>query len=229
MKKPVVDYRKFSFKKLNTPEFSHLWLLTGWVVYFILFFLTEKFVPQESCRVMYTPSDDMIPFSEWFIIPYVSWYFLIIGSIIYFALYNPDGFKKLMMFWIIVQLSAMAIYIIFPSRQALRPEVFPRDNILTDAVKFLYSIDTDTNVCPSMHVSFSLAMVSVWLKEKSASRLCKSLILLFVALVIMSVSFIKQHSLIDTYAAFAQCAVTELIVYGKYWLRKLNKLFTINS
>lgn len=229
MRKPVVDYRAFRFSKLNTPEFSHLKLLWGWVVYFILFFLTEKFVPAKRCMIMYTPLDDMIPFCEWFIIPYVSWYLLIAGSILYFALYNTEGFKKLMLFWIITQLSAMAIYIAFPNRQALRPEIFPRDNFLTDAVKFLYSIDTDTNVCPSMHVSFSLAMVSVWLKEKEASKLCKSLILIFVAIVIMSVSFIKQHSVLDTYAAFAQCAVIELIVYRKYWGEKLNKLFTNHS
>ncbi len=229
MRKPVVNLREFSFSKLISGEFAHLKLLLGWVVYFILFFLTEKFVPADDCTIMYIPLDDVFPFCEWFIIPYVSWYLLIGGSIVYFALYNPDGFKKLMIFWITAQLSAMAVYILFPTRQALRPEAFPRDNFLTDAVRFLYSIDTDTNVCPSMHVSFSLAMVSVWLKEKSASRLCKSLITAFVMLVILSVSFIKQHSVLDVYWAFAQCAVIELIVYGKFWLCKLNKLFTINS
>ena len=27
MIKPSVDYRQFRFSKLNTPEFSHVWLL----------------------------------------------------------------------------------------------------------------------------------------------------------------------------------------------------------
>ncbi|MBD9253436.1 phosphatidic acid phosphatase, partial [bacterium] len=27
MIKPYVDYRKFRFSKLSTPEFSHVWLL----------------------------------------------------------------------------------------------------------------------------------------------------------------------------------------------------------
>ena len=37
MKKPVVDYRQFRLRKLNTPEFSHLkLLLIGWGAYFAL-------------------------------------------------------------------------------------------------------------------------------------------------------------------------------------------------
>ena len=31
MRKPTVDYRSFRLSKLNTPEFSHLKLLFGWV------------------------------------------------------------------------------------------------------------------------------------------------------------------------------------------------------
>ena len=44
MKNPVVDYREFRFSKINDPSYSHLKLLLGWVVYFILYFLTD------SCR-----------------------------------------------------------------------------------------------------------------------------------------------------------------------------------
>lgn len=38
MRKPQVDYRQFRFSKLNTPQFSHLKLLLGWVGYFNLSF-----------------------------------------------------------------------------------------------------------------------------------------------------------------------------------------------
>ena len=39
MKKPVVDYRSFRLQKINDPQFAHLKLLLGWVVYFCLYFL----------------------------------------------------------------------------------------------------------------------------------------------------------------------------------------------
>ena len=78
MKKPTADYRQFRLSKLNTPQFSHLKLLLGWVGYFVLFFLTEKLIPREACYVVYSPLDDCIPFCEWFLIPYVFWYGLIV-------------------------------------------------------------------------------------------------------------------------------------------------------
>lgn len=45
MKKPVVDYRKLRLSNIRTPEYSHLLLLLGWVGYFLLYFLTENFIP----------------------------------------------------------------------------------------------------------------------------------------------------------------------------------------
>ena len=45
MKKPVVDYRQFRLSKINEPQFAHLKLLLGWVVYFLFYFLTENFIP----------------------------------------------------------------------------------------------------------------------------------------------------------------------------------------
>ena len=40
MKKELIDYSGFSLSRLNEPRFSHLKLLGGWIVYFILYFLT---------------------------------------------------------------------------------------------------------------------------------------------------------------------------------------------
>ena len=95
MKKPVVDYRQFRLSRLNDPQFSHLKLLLGWVVYFLFYFLTENFIPPESCHVIHSRLDDMIPFNEYFLIPYCFWYFLIVLSLGYFALYNVENFRNL--------------------------------------------------------------------------------------------------------------------------------------
>lgn len=221
MRKPVVDYREFRLSKINTPPFSHLKLLLGWIGYFALYVLTESLIPQQNCYVVHSPLDDIIPFCEVFIIPYVGWYFIIIASLVYFALYNIDGFKKLQILIIFTQIAAMAAYILFPNRQDLRPEVFPRDNFLTDCVGLLYSVDTNTNVCPSLHVGYSFMMASVWLKEKDASRITKSLVVISLFLVCLSTMFIKQHSAVDVFAAIAMCIPAELIVYRKWYKERL--------
>lgn len=224
MKKPVVDYRTFRLSKINEPQFSHLKLLLGWIVYFILFVLTENLIPAEDCTPMHCWLDDVIPFCEAFVIPYVFWYLLIIGSLGYFLLYDIDSFRNLQKFIILTQLIAMAIYIIFPSRQDLRPAEFPRDNVLTSLVGLIYSVDTNTGVCPSLHVAYSIGIASAWLKEKTASLPFKAFIVFCAVIISLSTAFIKQHSVVDIFAATLMCIVVEGIVYGKaYWRGKLKK------
>lgn len=221
MKKPVVDYRQFRLRKLNDPQFSHLKLLGGWIIYFILYFLTENLIPPEKCTPVHIWLDDVIPFCEWFLIPYVLWYGLIAFSLGYFALYNIDSFKKLSKYIFITQMVAMAIYILFPSRQDLRPEVFPRENFLTWCIGLIYSFDTSTGVCPSLHVAYSIGIASVWLREKGVKVIWKVLLVVLVILICLSTMFIKQHSATDFFAALPVCALAEVLVfYNPFHKRK---------
>ena len=217
MKKPTVNYREFRFSKLNTPEFSHLKLLLGWVVYFALYFLTENLIPIEKCHVIHSPLDDIIPFCEWFLIPYVFWYLLIVFSLLYFALYNVDSFKKLQTFIMVTQAVAMIVYIVYPSCQNLRPQEFPRDNFLTDCIGFLYAFDTNTGVFPSLHCAYSIGIASVWLKEKNVSCIWKGFIVVAVILICLSTMFIKQHSALDFFAAIPVCVLAEILVFKVFY------------
>ena len=216
MRKPVVDYREFRFSRINEPRFAHLKLLLGWVGYFALYFLTERLIPAENCYVVHTRLDDLIPFCEWFLIPYVFWYGLIVLSLIWFMLYHVELFKSLQIYIIVTQVVAMTIYILFPNRQDLRPEVFPRDNLLTDMVGVLYRLDTNTNVCPSLHVAYSLGIASTWLKEKTVKPARKVFVVVCVALICLSTMFIKQHSAVDFFAALPVCALAEWLAFRKY-------------
>ncbi len=221
MKKPVVDYREFRLYRINDPRFSHLKLLLGWVGYFILYFITENLIPVEYCVPVHMWLDDLIPFCEWFLIPYVFWYGLIVFSLGYFLLYNVDSFKRLQIFIIVTQICAMAVYIIFPNRQDLRPAVFPRDNFLTQCIGVLYRFDTNTGVCPSLHVAYSIGIASVWVKQK-VSRIGKAFVVVSVILICLSTMFIKQHSAVDFFAALPVCLLAEAIVYGRdYWWEKI--------
>ena len=213
MKKPIVDYRRLRPSNITSPEYRHLLWLLGWVGYFVLYFLTENLIPLSRCYPIHSPLDDLIPFCEWFVIPYVGWYLLIVFSLLYFALYNPENFKNLQKYIIVTQVVAMICYIVFPTRQDLRPTEFPQSNFLTDVLQVIYSFDTNTGVCPSLHVAYSLGIASTWLREKSASKTAKSFVVVFVLLVCLSVVFVKQHSVIDIYAALPVCAFAEFLVF----------------
>ena len=223
MRKPVVDYRTFRLSKVREPQFRHLLFLLGWVGYFALYFLTENLIPVEKCVPVHGALDDVIPFCEYFVIPYVGWYVLIVFSLLYFALYNRDNFKNLMKFIIVTQIVAMIIYILFPSRQDLRPTEFERNNFFTWVMNIIYTFDTNTGVCPSLHVAYSIGIASTWLKEKGASNWTKLFITVFCFFVCISVAFVKQHSVVDIYAAIPVCILAEIITFGGFWKRKFKK------
>ncbi len=219
MKKPQVDLREFRLSRINEPRFSHLKYLLGWVGYFILYFLTENLIPAEKCHAVHIAMDDIIPFNELFAIPYVFWYVLIVITLLYFAVYNPEGFKRFMSFIIVTQVVAMAVYIIYPTKQELRPESFERENVLTWLMGTIYSFDTNTGVCPSLHVAYSLGIASAWLKERDVSRLWKVFVCLAVLMICLSTMFVKQHSALDVFAAIPLGILAEIIAYGKHWWR----------
>ena len=222
MKKPVVDYTKFRFSKLNTPEYRHLWLILGWVWYLIMYFVTENLIPEKRWHVVHSVIDDIIPFNEYFIIAYVSWYFLLVGTLLYFLLYDIDSFVNLQKFIILTQVIGIFTYIIWPSVQYLRPAEFARDNLFTWLIGLIYSVDTPTGVCPSLHVGYSLAILSVCLKKKELKILWKIILTIWVILICMSVNFVKQHSFTDVWAAAVMCLLIEIILFGKkYWLPRL--------
>lgn len=213
MRRTAVDYRGFRLKKINESEFKHLKLLLGWVVYFALYALTERLIPAERCFAVRCRLDDRIPFCEWFVIPYVAWYGLIVFSLVWFLRYNVELFTGLQTYFIITQVVATLIYILLPTRQELRPELFPRENVLTDLVAALYRADTSTNVCPSLHVALSLGIASAWLREKTVRWIWRGSIVLLAVLICLSTVFIKQHSAVDFLAALPVCALAEWVAF----------------
>ena len=218
-----VSYRDLNFRTIREKRYSHLFLLLGWVGYFILYALTENLIPPERCHVIHCALDDLIPFCEWFLIFYASWYVLIVVSLLYFLRWDVDSFRRLQIIIMITQAVAMLIYILWPSRQDLRPEVFPRQNFLTWAMGIVYGFDTSTGVCPSLHVAYSIGIASVWLRQKEVRPLWRGLVTALCAVICISTAFVKQHSAVDILAALPLGLLAELLVYGRWWRDRLRR------
>ena len=209
---------------MDRKKFDHAKLLVGWPIYIILFMITER-IPPERCHVVHCVLDDMIPFNEYFAIFYYGWYALVAVSLFYFLLYDAKRFKELQIFIIITQVLALSIYFIYPTMQTGRPDILG-DNIFCDLMRFMYSVDTPTGVCPSLHVAYSLGVVSVWLKRKKTSIGLKWFVVIFSILVCCSVVLVKQHSVIDVAAGLCVSLIAEYAVY-KQWYRSVARLLRI--
>lgn len=211
----MVDYRQFRLSRIREPQFAHVKLWLTWAVYFALYFLTENLIPAENCHVIHCHLDDVIPFNEYFLIFYTGWYVLVFGSLLYYFLYDVSRFRQLDLYIFITQMVAMACYILVPTRQDLRPEVFPRENVFSWIMGLIYTLDTNTGVCPSLHVAYSLAILAVYWRDENISRLWKAILLVLVILISLSTAFVKQHSMVDVFAAIPTALIGEWLIYHR--------------
>ena len=211
MRKPEVNYWEFRLKKLNDPEFRHLKLLLYWPVYGLLFLFVERFYQPGSYFPMHCFLDDLIPFQELFLIPYLFWFIYLVGMHLYTLLYDVASFRRMMYFIILTYSAAILVYLFFPTCQNLRPEVFARDNMLTRFIAGFYVFDTNTNVCPSIHVIGSLAVMFASWHCKGFTKGWKAASTVAAVLISISTVFMKQHSVLDVLAALP-------LSFLAYWL-----------
>ena len=216
MKRPVYDYSGFRLSRIKEPRFSHIGLMIAtWGTYFLLYFLTENLIPAERCISVHCRLDDIMVFNEYFVVFYVGWYLLVAGSLAYYFFFDVKRFRELDLYIFVTQMVAMACYILVPTRQDLRPEVFPRENVFSWIMGLIYTLDTNTGVCPSLHVAYSLAILAVYWRDENISRLWKALLLVLVVLISLSTAFVKQHSMVDVFAAIPTALIGDWLIYHR--------------
>lgn len=203
--KPEVDYRRLLLGTLKPEETRHLWLLLYWPIYGAFFFFVEKVYRPDGYYSVWCPLDDAIPFCELFLIPYLFWFVYLIGMHVYTLIYDVAAFRKMMYFIMITYSATIVIYLIFPTCQDLRPAEFERNNFLTRFMAEYYAFDTNTNVCPSIHVMGSLAVMLTSFHCKDFGRGTKIAFAATGILIALSTVFVKQHSVIDIAAALPIC------------------------
>lgn len=204
---------------LRLKENRYLWYILVLPAFLICFFALEHFGPEEYW-VSYIPLDDKIPFCEYFILPYVMWYPFMFGTGLFLLLKDREGFTHYMSFIAIAFGVTLLFCAVFPNGQDLRPTEFSRSNVFTWLMRLLYSVDDNQNVLPSMHVLGSAAAAAAWcLSPAVKSRVVKVASVLLALLISVSTVLVKQHSVLDIFAAIPLAAVIFIVIY-RLWRRK---------
>jgi len=193
----IVDYRKLRLSNITSDEFRHLFLLLFWPLFGLVFWFLERGIERDFIAVE-CAFDAVIPFCEYFVFPYLLWFPFLFFIHIYTLLFDIPSFKKLMYFIILSYGVTTLIFILFPTEQNLRPLIFDRDNFLVDFMKGFYEFDTNTNVCPSLHVVGSFAVLfGSWNCKGLNSALSRTIFIILTIFISISTVFLKQHSIID--------------------------------
>ena len=185
-------------------------------VYLLIYVIMEQHIPV-SLWATQLPIDGYIPFCEWFLIPYGLWYPLLILLGVYLCRSDIPAFRRYMCFLAATFFISALIWLLLPNMQDLRPTTMPRENALTAVISLLYTVDTNTNVFPSVHVVGSLgAILAVWdsMLTHRHPGVCWSVTVLSL-LICLSTVFIKQHSVLDVAAGVVLSLLVAVWIYGK--------------
>ena len=211
-----IDYRQLRAHNLFSPAFRHLLYLLYWPVFGLLFFFVERVWTNRAYMPIHCFLDDRIPFCEYFLIPYLFWFIYLVGMLLYTLLRDRGAFVQMMRFIALTYSVAIVIYLLFPTEQNLRPDAFVRSNLFTAFIGHFYQFDTNTNVCPSIHVIGSVAaLLTAWSMPRFSAPRWRVGFAVACALICASTVFLKQHSVLDVLAALPVCVLGWAVVFRK--------------
>lgn len=221
-------------ERLKSEKFKRR--LTGIVIFGALYLLAFFWIEQRNVHIhlIRMEIDRKIPFCEYFIIPYVLWFFFVAFTVLYFGLYSEDDreYGKLATTLVIGMVVFVLVSYIYPNGHNLRPKL-NGDSIFIQMVQILYKVDTSTNILPSLHVFNSIACGIALLKNRKVKqhKVVRAAIVVLVISIVLSTVFLKQHSMLDVLVALMMNLVCYGVIYMKedarhmrheqrVWLRK---------
>jgi len=194
-----------------------LWLLY-FCFYFPAFYLLEQYaVPKYILECSF---DNKIPFIKEFIFPYYLWYITMPLSLLVFMVKDKAAFLRLCFIMFGGMTIATVVYTFWPNGINIRVP-FEVNDLASAMVAKLQSIDPPVNVCPSVHVSSSVA-IDMAVQRSALFRNNKPVrVISFVIMLLICVStvFVKQHSVIDVFWG-AVVSVALMIVYDHVLKRR---------
>ena len=91
--------RKENMKKICRLlyKYRHAWLLSYAFIYLPWFMYLERTVTRDY-HIMHASLDDLIPFNEYFIVPYFLWFIYVAGTLIFFLFRSKEDYYKMCAF-----------------------------------------------------------------------------------------------------------------------------------
>jgi len=173
-------------------------------IYLPCFAILEKIVTT-NYYVIHCRFDDLIPFCEYFIIPYDLWFLYIAISYLFFFFVSPKEFVNMAFYLTLGMTTFLIISALWhnglPTNYRPDLDALGRDNFCIHLVRSLYAADTSTNVFPSIHVFNSIGATIAWVKTKKVGLFVKISAIILCILICLATVFLKQHSIIDVIGA----------------------------
>ena len=185
-------------------------------IYFPWFFyLEDRIISPRRYLWIHMRLDDYIPFCEYFIVPYFIWFGYVSIVLVTCLITNEKEYLHNCAFMFTGMTIFLIVSTLFPNAHRLRPQEFTDPNFFTNWVAYLYSIDTSTNLFPSIHVFNSIAAHTAVMHNEAISKhkWLRYGSLIICSSIVLSTVFLKQHSVFDVLTAFAMAFILYPLVY----------------
>lgn len=190
-------------------------LLVLWGMAVILYFLTGRMVPENGRHLIWCKLDDYVPLLPIFSVPYVAWYAVQAFTAVYCFFKDRKAFRKFVGYILFGYGIAISVYLLYPTAIDFRPQVTGTD-LCSQIVSWVYGMDNPTNVLPSLHVIVAVGCAFAQCKAKSLGKPLLRVLWWLIALSICaSTVLIKQHSVLDIFAAIPVCCAGWFLFFRK--------------
>jgi membrane-associated phospholipid phosphatase len=172
---------------------------------------------EANARSLMTDLDVQIPFIPGFIIPYLLWYPLILGSLIIFCMRDRKVYYRTLVALCVGLIISYLFYFFFQTTVP-RPSIAP-DSFLNTLVWFVYQTDQPYNCFPSIHVLTSYLIIKGIMDCSNLPKALRYIVAFSSWAVIVSTVFVKQHVVLDVFGGVILAQFLYHIV-GKYMERQ---------
>ncbi|WP_185929310.1 phosphatase PAP2 family protein [Paenibacillus popilliae] len=149
----------------------------------------------DGASSLMTDLDRMIPMIPVFIIPYILWYPIIVGTFCLLCMKDRQLYYRTLITLCGGLILCYSVYYLFQTTVP-RPDV-NSNGIISSMVQFIYATDQPYNCFPSIHVLSSYIIIKAVMQCRHISKHIKSFIVIFCWFIIASTLFVKQHVLLD--------------------------------
>lgn len=206
-------------KSLKGRLRPHLWYQAYWFVYLIWFFTLDALV-QDPKYIIHSPLDDYIPFNEWFVFPYCSWFVLLALVLALLWWNDTPSYDRLCLSMFSGMSLCLILYMLFPNGLQLRPDpaTLGRDNPALWLMRLLWAGGLLQQCLPLHPLSKHRLHGTGHVVQLTGipSPLDPSVAAVWAAAICASTLFTKQHAVVDVVMGLAVAAVW-LPVFRRRW------------
>ncbi|MBQ1631368.1 MAG: QueT transporter family protein [Clostridia bacterium] len=187
-----------SFKE-RFPRYMWVTFLYLVAIDLLTFYATRPILPYLPAHSLSTPLDELIPLRpEWVTIYFLSFLSWLI-TLIWMLAESKQHAYRLAGVYTIIMIVCLICFLGYPVT-IRRPEI-TESGFFNDWMRFLYAVDSPTNLCPSLHVVISYICWRGVMGCKKIPKWYQWFNLFFLILVCFSILHVKQHFVADIGAA----------------------------